>query len=529
MNILVGGAWPYANGSLHVGHLAALLPGDVIARYHRKKGDNVLYVSGSDCHGTPISIRAKTEGVDPHVITDKYHQEFEECFKKIGFSYDLYTRTDDTFHKTKVQELLLTLYKNGYIYEKEIEQVYCEHCNQFLPDRFVEGICPICGKVARGDQCDYCQSLLDPLELLDKKCKTCGHIPSVRPTNQLYFSLSRFEDILKNYVSEFKENWRVNAINTANHYIDEGLQDRAITRDLPWGVDVPICGYEDKKIYVWIDAVLGYLTASMKWGIENSKDYKVFWNKQTTSYYIHGKDNIPFHNVILPALLKGLDIDALPMKIISSEYVTIEGKKLSTSNNWAVWVNDLVNQYHPDVIRYILLSNGPERRDADFSYRELITLNNADLVGAYGNLVNRTLAFLKKSYDGQITTQTIDTTLNEKVVNLYATVGSLIERGEFKGALKEIFEHIRWTNKYFDENKPWQTIKDDRGVCYHTLYNCIYSIINIANLLEPFLPFSSAVVKEMLEVEENGWRSLNVVETNIKEVEILFQRLDKLQ
>ena len=529
MNILVGGAWPYANGSLHVGHLAALLPGDVIARYHRKKGDHVLYVSGSDCHGTPISVRAKTEGVDPHIITDRYHQEFKDSFERLGFSYDLYTRTDDTFHKTAVQELVSTLYNNEYIYEKEMEQVYCEHCHQFLPDRFVEGICPVCGEAARGDQCDHCQSLLDPLELIDTKCKTCGHSPTVKPTKQLYFALSKLEKALKDYVMTFKDNWRLNAINTANRYIDEGLQDRAITRDLPWGIDVPITGYEDKKIYVWIDAVLGYLTASMKWASENNQDYRPFWNNKAISYYIHGKDNIPFHNVILPALLIGVNIDALPQKIISSEYMTIEGKKLSTSNNWAVWVNDLIDKYHPDVIRYILLANGPERRDADFSYRELITLNNADLVGAYGNLVNRTLAFLKKSYEGQITTHHLDKVLEERVANLYPLVGALIEKGEFKAALKEIFDHIRWTNKYFDENKPWQTIKEDRNLCYHTLYNCIYSILNISNLLEPFLPFSSAVVKKMLDIEQNGWQPLDVAQTTLKEVNILFERLDKPQ
>lgn len=529
MNILVGGAWPYANGSLHVGHLAALLPGDVIARYHRKKGDNVLYISGSDCHGTPISVRAKTEGVEPSVITDKYHQEFRYCFDKLGFSYDFYTRTDEVFHKAEVQKLVITLYTNGYIYEKEAEQVYCAHCNQFLPDRFVEGICPICGKTARGDQCDHCQSLLDSLDLIDKKCKTCGSSPTVKTTKQLYFTLSKFESELKEYVNTFKDGWRLNAINTANRYIDEGLHDRAITRDLPWGIDVPLLGYEDKKIYVWIDAVLGYLTTSKRWGEETNRDYTLFWNKETLSYYVHGKDNIPFHNIILPALLKGIGLDALPQKLISSEYTTIDGKKISTSNNWAIWVSDLIDKYHPDVIRYIFLANGPERRDADFSYRELITLNNADLVGSYGNLINRTLVFLKKSYGGQITTSSLDEVLQLKVSKLYTLVGSLIEKGEFKEALKEIFDHIRWTNKYFDENKPWITIKEDRNICYHTLYNCIYSILNISNLLEPFLPFSSHQVKEMLAIKQNKWQPLELVETILGEVKILFERLDKIQ
>lgn len=527
MNILVGGAWPYANGSLHIGHLAALLPGDVLARYHRKKGDKVLYVSGSDCHGTPISVRARLEGVEPSVITNLYHEEFKKCFKELGFSYDLYTRTDDAFHKEEVQKIVKKLYEEGYIYEKEIDQVYCETCQQFLPDRFVEGICPVCGENARGDQCDHCQSLLDSLDLKDKKCKTCGHTPTVKPTKQLYFGLSKFEEELKDYVEQYKETWRINAINTAQRYINEGLQDRAITRDLPWGIDVPILGYEDKKIYVWVDAVLGYLTASKKWAERTGEDYTAFWKEDTLSYYVHGKDNIPFHNVILPALLMGIEIKALPHRIISSEYMTIEGKKLSTSNHWAIWVKDLAREYEPDVIRYILLANGPEKRDADFSYKELITLNNADLVGVYGNLINRTLAFLVKSYEGKLKACPVDESVVIKVEGLYEQVGRFIEKGEFKNALKEIFDLVRGTNKYFDENKPWLTIKEDKEVCYKTLYHCVYSILNIANLLEPFLPFSSKVVKEMLGIEESSWHTLQVQEMTIESVNLLFKRLDK--
>ena len=527
MNILIGGAWPYANGSLHIGHLAALLPGDVLARYYRKKGEQVLYVSGSDCHGTPISVRARLEGVEPTVITNQYHEEFQTCFNKLGFSYDIYTRTDEEFHKEEVQGIIKKLYEAGYIYEKQIEQVYCERCEQFLPDRFVEGICPICGKVARGDQCDHCQSLLDPLELQEKRCKTCGHVPTVRETKQLYFALSTFEEKLRTYVEHNKENWRTNAVNVAERYINEGLQDRAITRDLPWGIEVPIPGYEDKKIYVWVDAVLGYLTASKKWAQEKEQDYRDFWNTSTLSYYIHGKDNIPFHNIILPALLSGIGFKALPKRIISSEYMTIEGKKLSTSNNWAIWVKDLIGEYEPDVIRYSLLANGPEKRDADFSYRELITLNNADLVGAYGNLVNRTLAFLVKSYKGELRSCVVEKALERKIQGVYEKTEGYIENGEFKKALKEIFELIRWTNKYFDENRPWVMIKEDSNKCYETLYHCIYSIINIGNLLEPFLPFSSERLRKIVGVKEISWQPLSVPVGKIGAVELLFKRLDK--
>lgn len=527
MNILIGGAWPYANGTLHVGRIAALVPGDVLARYHRQKGDQVLYVSGSDCHGTPISVRAKKEGIEPIAIATKYHQSFVHCFDKLGFSYDLYTRTDHSYHKEEVKDIIKTLYEKGYIYEKIIDQVYCEVCEQFLPDRYVEGKCSICGQTARGDQCDYCQSLLDPLDLSERVCKTCDHTPIVKPTKQLYFALSKFEEELRAYVKKNQENWRFNALQTAERYINEGLQDRAITRDLPWGIDVPIAGYEDKKIYVWIDAILGYFTASKKWASTHGKDFEDFWNAETRSYYVHGKDNIPFHNVILPALLIGLGIDGLPSHIISSEYITLEGRKLSTSENWAIWVEDLIETYHPDSIRYILLANGPEKRDADFSCKELVNLNNADLVGAYGNLVNRTLAFIKKSFRGEIRTCEVESHLMDRIHTLYEAVGVCIEKGEFKAALKYIFEFIRATNKYFDEERPWSTFKDAPDRCYHTLYQCTYCIANISNLLNPFLPFSSQEVRNFLDLEDVTWQPISLKETTLPELKLLFTRLEK--
>lgn len=526
MNVFIGGAWPYANGSLHVGHLAALLPGDVIARYHRKKGDKVLYVSGSDCHGTPISVRAQKEGIEPYEITDKYHSEFKDCFERLGFSYDLYWRTDDDFHKSRVKDIINVLYSRGYIYEKEIEQVYCQKCQLFLPDRYVEGICPICGQQANGDQCDNCQSLLEPTDLIERKCKSCGSSPVVKPSKQLYFALSSLEEELRDYVNQYRDQWRVNAVNSATRYITDGLRDRAITRDLPWGVDVPIHGYEDKKIYVWIDAVLGYLTTSILLGGKQDFNYLEYWNEETISYYVHGKDNIPFHTVILPALLKAIDIDSLPQRILSSEYVTIEGKKISTSNNWAIWVKDLISKYNPDVIRYILLANGPEKRDADFSYRELITLNNADLVGSYGNLINRTLVFIKKSYDGEIKKVILNKELSNTINSLYEEVGHHIEEGKFKKALNIIFNQIRWSNKYFDSNKPWLVIKDDSKTCYNILYNCVYSIANIANLLEPFLPQSSKEVREILSLEDEAWHPIDVPDSKLGELQVLFTRLD---
>lgn len=528
MNILIGGAWPYANGSLHLGHIAALLPGDVIARYYRAKGDDVLYVSGSDCHGTPIAIRAKKEKVTATTITDRYHKEFKYCFDKLGFSYDYYSRTDDEHHKNEIQKIVKKLYEDGYIYEREVEQLYCEHCNQFLPDRYVEGTCPICGNKARGDQCDSCQTILEPLELNNRRCKLCGKEPVVKSGKQLYFALSKFQKKLQGYFDEAKNGWRLNAINNTERYLKEGLIDRAISRDLDWGIDVPIQGYEDKKIYVWIDAVLGYLTVSKKWGEENNKDWKKFWEKEAISYYIHGKDNIPFHTVILPALLSGIEIEKLPDRIISSEYVTLEGKKISTSNNWAVWAPDIIEKYNADAIRYFFIANGPERRDTDFSFREFLKKNNNELLGAYGNLTNRTLVFAKKYFNNTVPSGKEDEVLKNNILELYVNVGRKIEMGELKDCVDDIFEFVRSVNKYFDENTPWITIKQNKELCANSIYNCLNAIANLANLLQPFLPFSSQKIKNWLEynVDNFEYKALGCGK-QIGEFGILFERLDK--
>ncbi|MGL5415963.1 MAG: methionine--tRNA ligase [Clostridium sp.] len=528
MNIFVGGAWPYANGSLHIGHITALLPGDVIARYYRAKGEKVLYVSGSDCHGTPISIRAKKEGISPKDIADKYHKEFKKCFDKLNFSYDYYGRTDEEFHKKEVQEIIELLYNKGLIYEKEVEQIYCKQCNRFLPDRYVEGVCPKCNSIARGDQCDNCGSLLEPLELLERTCKLCSSKPIVKETKQLYFSLSKFQNIIRENLEKNKNNWRINAVNNTERYLNEGLCDRAISRDLSLGIDIPIKNFQDKKVYVWIDAVLGYITTSKKWALENKESYEDFWKKEAISYYIHGKDNIPFHSIILSALSNSVGYEKLTDRIISSEYLTLEGKKISTSNNWAVWIPDIIERYNSDSLRYFFLINAPEKRDTDFSWREFVNSNNGELLGAYGNLVNRTLVFTKKYFNNKIPNGKIDIRIKLEINELYKEIGKLIEEGNLKSALEKIFEFIRSINKYFDEKTPWITIKDNLNECNNTIYNCIYTIINLANILTPFLPESSAKIKGWLEVNNDKWEEIEIKYGKcVGEIEILFERLDK--
>lgn len=385
-NIFIGGAWPYANGSLHLGRLASLLPGDVLARYFRAKGDRVLYVSGSDCHGTPVAVQAIQEGVTPGDIADRFHAEFAECFAQLGFSYDLYTRTDQAFHHGVVQELFLKLLDNGHLYRKTVLQTYCETDRRFLPDRYVEGDCPVCGSRARGDQCDACSTMLDPSDLTNRTCKICGTPPVERPTEHFYVALSNFQAELADDLNNAR-GWRDNAVQMTKRYLEEGLQDRAATRDLTWGVDVPVPGFEDKKIYVWIEAVSGYLSASKQWAAETGGDWESFWRKgkgEVTAYYVHGKDNIPFHTLIWPALLKGAGDLHQPDRIISCEYMTLEGKKFSTSRNWAIWVPDLLSRYQPDSVRYFLLANGPEKRDADFSWRSSFTAITASCLARSG-------------------------------------------------------------------------------------------------------------------------------------------------
>ncbi|UNJ81359.1 methionine--tRNA ligase [Metabacillus dongyingensis] len=529
MTIFIGGAWPYANGSLHLGHVAALLPGDILARYYRQKGEKVLYVSGSDCNGTPISIRANQENTTTEAIANRYHEEFVESFQKLGFSYDLYTRTDAEHHHKSVQTIFLKLLENGYLYKKTIEQAYCETDHQFLPDRFVEGICPNCGAKARGDQCDNCSAILDPLDLIDKRCKICGNQPAIKETVHFYFSFSHFQKQLETFVGKAQQEnrWRENAISLTTRYLKEGVLDRAVTRDLPNGVEVPISGFEGKKIYVWIEAVAGYLTASIEWAEQNNENIEDWWNKDTISYYIHGKDNIPFHTIIWPSILMGINNPALPAHIISNEYLTLEKRKLSTSQNWAVWVPYILERYDADSIRYFLTINAPENRDTDFSWREFVYSHNSELLGAYGNFVNRTLKFIEKSYDGKTPEGKVNLKIKAKIGQLYEEVDSLIINGHLKKSLEKIFEFVRYANKYFDEQKPWVQIKEEKSLCDNTMANCIYIISNLAQLLNPFLPFSSHEVKNMLRLSELKWEEIELSNIVLKDIKPLFERIEK--
>ena len=525
--ILIGGAWPYANGSLHIGHIAGLLPGDVLARYHRAIGDKVYFVSGSDCHGTPVAIRAKQENKTPQEVSDIYHREFAECFARLGFSYDAYIKTSANEHKDFVRDFHRKLYESPYVYEKEVPQAYCESCNSFLADRFVLGKCPKCGSDTRGDQCDSCGTVLEPETLIEPKCAVCGKKIGFKNSTHLYIAISKLQSELETLVENHPE-WRKNAIAFTNRYINDGLRDRALTRDLEWGISVPKEGYENKTIYIWAENVLGYLSASRVAAGENANDFYELWGKDAKHYYVHGKDNIPFHTIILPALLLGNGGTwHLPDQIVSSEYLTLEGRKISTSQNYAIWVKDLLDNYEADSIRYFFIANGPEKKDADFSWREYVHSHNSELLGAYGNFVNRTLAFIEKYCDGVVPQGNNNIELDNQIDSLYIAVGKLIESGYFKDAINEIFDFVRNANKFFDAEQPWITRNTNKIACDNTLYQCVQIIANLAVLLSPFLPFSSEKVLKWLDISSKWERQHVASGYLLPEVEILFQRIDK--
>ena len=538
-NILVGVAWPYANGPLHLGHLAgAYLPADIFARYHRLKGDNVLMVSGSDMHGTPITISAEREGISPEEVATRNHNGFLNSWQKMGISFDLFTSTHTDNHTEVVHDIFLTLLEKGYLYKNTMPSGYCPNCSRALPDRYIEGECPNCHSFnARGDQCDECGKTLNPNELLNLRCIICGTTPEIRESEHYFLKLSAFSDQLTKWVQE-QTQWKSNVANLTMRYIKEGLQDRAITRDIEWGIPVPVDGFENKRIYVWFEAVIGYLSASREWaGSQGDPDaWRSFWEGDARSYYFIGKDNIPFHTLIWPAMLLGYGNLNLPYRIPANEYLTLEGRQLSTSRNWAVWLPDYLDRYDPDPLRYILSVNMPETGDTDFSWREFVRRNNGELVATYGNLVNRVISMTYKNYDGQIPEtgelDDADNTLLNSAREALTSVGTSIENCRFKEGIKSAFALAQEANKYLDTKTPWKTIKEDRGQTARTLGVAIGAISCLKTVLYPYLPFSSEKVHQLLGCDENladsGWDfRFPLAGQHLSKPEPLFTKLDE--
>ena len=515
--IFIGVAWPYANGPLHLGHVAgAYLPADIFARYHRLKGNKVLMVSGSDQHGAPITIRAEQESTTPQEIVDKYHHQFIDCWKKLGISFDLFTTTGTPNHTQITHDIFLTLLDRGYIYKDKMLQAYCPKCQRFLPDRYLEGSCPHCGFTkARGDECDECGKPLNPGELKDLRCYLCSTPPRSESSEHFFLRLSSFQDKLAAWIKK-QTHWRRNVLSTTWKFLNEGLRDRAITRDLDWGVTVPQSGFERKRIYVWFEAVIGYLSASKEWAKLHGDDtaWQAFWHDGAKSFYFIGKDNIFFHTIVWPAMLMGYGSLNLPYDVPANEFLTIEGRKLSTSRSWAIWLDDYLERYDPDALRYTLAVNMPEAGDSNFSWREFLRRNNNELVAKYGNLGHRVLTFAYSNFDGAVPApgeldERSQGLLHEAEVTLDA-VDKLLYRCEFKGAIKEAMSLAQETNRYLDEQAPWKTIKTERETSAKSVYTVLSVLAALKTIFYPFLPFSSERLHSLLgfngSVNEAGWK-----------------------
>lgn len=514
--IFIGAAWPYANGSLHLGHIAGVyLPADIFARHHRLKGNEVLMVSGSDQHGTPITVRAEQEGKTPQEIVNKYHQEFIDSWKKLGISFDLFTTTGTANHAQVVHDIFLSLWRKGYIYQDTMPLPYCSRCQRYLPDRYVEGTCPYCGfKEARGDQCDKCGKPLNPVELLNARCKFCKSAPQVRNSEHFFLKLSAFRDRLLEWV-KLQTHWKPNVLPFTLRFLEEGLKDRAITRDIGWGVAVPVKGFEKKRIYVWFEAVIGYLSASEEWAKAHGdgEKWRLFWQGEAKSYYFIGKDNIPFHTIIWPAMLMGYDGLNLPFDVPANEFLTLEGKQFSTSRNWAIWVPDYLERYDPDPLRYLLSANMPETSDTDFSWQEFVRRNNDELVATYGNLAHRVLTFIQRYFDGRVPIPAeldkISQTLLQKAENTLGAVDASLCQCHFRDGIKTAMALAQEANRYLEEKSPWKTVRENRISSGTALYVAVCVLSCLKTVFYPFLPFSSQKLHQLLgfggKIEEGGW------------------------
>ena len=536
--ILVCVAWPYANGPLHVGHMAGCyLPADIFARYHRMKGNEVLMVSGSDQHGTPVTIKAEAEGITPHQVVDKYHQEFLDTWQRFGITFDLFTTTGTANHAQTSQDFFLKLLEKDYIYKDTVSQAFCEKCQRFLPDRYVEGTCPNCKSPnARGDQCEACGKPLNAPELIGAHCRICGSAPVYRDSEHFFLKLTAFNEPLLNWIRE-QNSWRLNVTNFTTRYLEDGLRDRAITRDIEWGIPVPVKGYEQKRLYVWFEAVIGYLSATKEWAASTGdpEKWRDFWQKDCHSYYFIGKDNIAFHTIIWPAMLMGYGGLNLPFDVPANEFLSIEGKKVSTSRNWAVWMPDYLDNYAPDPLRYLLSANMPENNDMDFSWREYVRRNNDELVATYGNLAHRVLTLTYRNFEGKVPVPVnldeTDRLMAASCKEVFEEVDDSLYRCQFKQALNKAMALAHEANRYLDGKAPWKTIKTDRQAAANSLYTAIGAISALKTMLYPFLPFSSQKLYEYLGFEgkiENSKWEVCIPEPGQKLVEpkALFTKLD---
>lgn len=539
-NILVCAAWPYANGSIHLGHVAGCyLPADIFARYHRLKGNNVLMVSGSDAHGTPVTITAENLGKNPEEVSAMYQSEFLSDWESLGISFDLFTSTHTENHFQVAQDIFSKLLEKEFIYKDTMSQPYCEHHDRFLADRYVEGKCPHCDfQGARGDQCDECGNTLDPKELIDIRHKDCEFSPVFKETEHFFLKLEAFETDLLDWVKK-QQHWKPNVKNFTTGFLEGGLKNRAITRDINWGVPVPIEGYDDKRIYVWFEAVIGYLSASIEWASLSGtpNNWESFWKSDSRAYYFMGKDNIPFHSVIWPAMLMGYGGLKLPYDVPANEYVNMETQKISTSRNWVINLKDATTRYEADAIRYALSAIMPETSDSNFTWSEFVRRNNDELVATFGNLVHRVLSMIQRNYGGVVPEPKLigaeEKQIKASAYKRLEKSSSAIENCKFREGLGSAMALAQLTNRYLDVKAPWKAVKETP----HSASTTLYTAVNVINCLKimfyPYLPFAMEKLHSMLGLEgtvmSSGWKwecSQLQAGHNLGDIQRLFTKLD---
>ena len=534
---LVTTALPYANGPVHIGHLAGVyVPADIYVRYLRLKGREVLFIGGSDEHGVPITIKAKKEGVTPQDIVDRYHKIIKESFEEFGISFDIYSRTSSKIHYKTASDFFKTLYEKGEFIEKTSEQYYDEEAKQFLADRYITGTCPHCKNPnAYGDQCEACGTSLSPLDLIDPKSAISGSKPVLRETKHWYLPLDKHEGWLKEWILENHKEWKTNVYGQCKSWLDMGLQPRAVSRDLDWGVPVPIEGAEGKVLYVWFDAPIGYIS-NTKELLPN--DWEKWWKDESTRM-IHfiGKDNIVFHCIVFPAMLKAEGSYILPDNVPANEFLNLEGDKISTSRNWAVWLHEYLKDFpgKQDVLRYVLTANAPETKDNDFTWLDFQTKNNSELVAIFGNFINRAIVLTVKYFNGKVpakgelTEYDIETIKEFKEIK--ASVESNLEQFKFREALKEAMNLARIGNKYLADTEPWKLAKTDMERTATILHLALQIAANLSIAFEPFLPFSAKKLRNMLSINDFNWEmlgSIDILKENAElgKAELLFEKIE---
>ena len=547
-------ALPYTNGPIHIGHLAGVyVPADIYARYLRLQGSDVAFICGSDEHGVPITIKAKKEGVTPQDIVDKYHAIIKSSFEEFGITFDNYSRTSAKIHHDTASEFFKALYEDGKFIEEVTEQLYDEDANQFLADRFVIGTCPKCGnEESYGDQCENCGTSHNAIDLINPKSAITGAKPTLKQTKHWFLPLDQYEDFLKEWIlKDHKKDWKSNVYGQCKSWIDDGLRPRAVTRDLDWGIPVPVEGGEGKVLYVWFDAPIGYISATKEWAIREGKDWELYWKDEDTKLvHFIGKDNIVFHCIIFPSMLKAEGTYILPENVPANEFLNLEGNKLSTSKNWAVWLPEYLNDFpnQQDVLRYALTANAPETKDNDFTWKDFQARNNNELVAIFGNFINRVVVLTNKYYGGVVPSPSEFSKVDQETlaaVKAYpAVLSSSIERYRFREASQELMNLARLGNKYLADEEPWKVIKEDESRTKTIMFVALQIASALATLSEPFLPFTSNKLKSILSISssasatlradsvENSWKDISKNDIlipsdhQIGEAELLFSKIE---